>query len=88
LPDDGPGLRRTGDSLEVDSPEVLQIVERAQQSSRIVGDDDGVRLGHRLQPSSEIRRGADDAELLGCSRSQEVADDHDPGGDPDPYAQR
>ena len=87
-PEDGPGSRRTRNSLEFYGPEVLQIVERAQQPSRAVSDDDAVRLGDPLQPRGEIRGVADDAALLGFSPPHEVAHDHGSRRDPDANAQR
>ena len=83
-----PGSRRQGDALEVPGPEVLQLEQIAEQFSRALGDDDRVRFGDRLQPRREVRRVADDTALLRLSRSQKIADDHDPGRDPDPYVQR
>ena len=46
-----------------------------------------VRLGDRLQPRGEVRRLADDAALLRLPRSDEIADHHEPGRDPDPHVQ-
>ena len=83
-----PGPRRPGDALEVLRPEVLKLEQIAEQPARALGDDDHVRFGDRLQPRREIRRLADDAALLRLPRSDEVADDDQPGRDPDPHAQR
>ena len=41
-----------------------------------------------MQARREVRRLADDAALLRLARSNEVADDHQAGGDPDAHAQR
>ena len=41
-----------------------------------------------LQARREVRRLADDAALLRLPRSDEVADDDQPGRDPDPHLQR
>ncbi len=46
-------------------------------------DDDRVRLGQGLQTGGEVRRFADDRLLLRRSFADQIADDHQPGGDPD-----
>ena len=83
-----PGPRRPGDALEVLRPEVLKLEQIAEQPARALGDDDHVRLGDRLQPRREVRRLADDAALLRLARSDQVADDDQPGRDADPHVQR
>ena len=83
-----PGPRRPGDALEVLRPEVLKLEQIAEQPARALGDDDRVRLGDRLQARREVRRLADDAALLRLPRSDQVADDDQPGRDPDPHVQR
>src|SRR6516164_11741270 len=45
-----------GDALHLNGAEFTVLEEIADQSARAGGDDDGVRLGHRLQPGSEVRR--------------------------------
>ena len=82
-----PGPRRPGDALEVLGPEVLQLEQIAEQPARALGDDDHVRFGDRLQARREVRRLADDAALLRLPRSDQVADDDQPGRDPDPHVQ-
>ena len=83
-----PGPRRPGDALEVLRPEVLKLEQIAEQLARALGDDDHVRLGDRLQARREVRGLADDAALLRLPRSDQVADDDQPGRDPDPHVQR
>ncbi len=78
-----PGPRRPGDALEVLWPEVLKLEEIAEKLSRAVGDDDHVRLGDALQACREVRRLADDAALLRVPRSDQVADDNQPGRNAD-----
>jgi hypothetical protein len=48
-----------------------------------VGNDNRVRLGESLQSGCEVRRLADDAALLRLFGADQIADDHEPGGDPD-----
>jgi hypothetical protein len=84
-PQRSPGPRRPGDALEVPGPEVLQLEEIAEQPSRAVGDDDGIRLGQSLQARREVWRLADDRLLLCRTRADQVADHDKPGGDADPH---
>ena len=49
---------------------------------------DHVRIGDRLQARREVRGIADDPALLRLARSDEVADDDQPGRDADPHVQR
>ena len=83
-----PGPHRPGDALEVLGPEVLQLEQIAEQFSRALGDDDGVRLGNALQACREVRRLADDAALLRLTRSDQIADHDQPGGNADAGLQR
>ena len=53
----------------------------------LVGDDDRVRLGQRLQARRQVRRLADDRLLLGGARADEVADHDEPSGDADAHLQ-
>ena len=83
-----PGPHRPGDALEVLRPEVLQLEQIAEKSSRALGDDHHVRLGDPLQARREVRRLADDAALLRLSRSDQVADHNEPGCNADTGLQR
>ena len=83
-----PGPRRTGNALEVLGAQVLEFEEIAEQPARALGDDDHVGFGDHLQPRGKVGRVADDAALLRLSRSEEIADDDQPGRDPDPHMQR
>jgi hypothetical protein len=55
----------------------------ADQPARARGDDDSIRLGQGLQPGGEVRRLTDDRLFLRRSFADQIADDHQPGGDPD-----
>src|SRR5262249_40119415 len=74
-----PGPYRPGDALEIPGPEVLQIEQIAKKPSRALGDDDHIRLGDALQARREVRRFTNDAALLRLPRSDQVADDDQPG---------
>ena len=56
----------------------------SKRPARGCGDDDRVRLGQGLQPGGEVRRLADDRLLLRRTLADQIADDHQPGGDADP----
>ena len=79
-----PHRYRPVDALDLDGTEIAVIEEIADQPSRRGGDHDGIRLGHGLQTRGEVRRLANDRLLLRRSLANQVADDHQPGGDPDP----
>src|SRR5258708_3368643 len=84
IPPSRPARRhRTGDPLDLDSGEITVLEEIADQVARARGDHDCARLGQGLQPSGEVRRFADDRLLLRRSFADQIADDHQPGGDPD-----
>ena len=69
--------------FELDGAEIAVLEEIADQPARARGDDDRVRLGQGLQPGGEVRRFADDRLLLRRAFADQIADDHQPGGDPD-----
>ena len=50
-------------------------------------DDDGIRFRQPLQPGGEIGRLAENRMLLGRAFANDVAGDHQAGGDPDPDPQ-
>ena len=78
-----PGPHRPGDAFDFLGTKVLQLEQIAEKPSRAVGNDDGVRLGQGMQARRKVRRLADDATLLCLPRSDQVADDHQPGRDAD-----
>ena len=78
-----PGRHRRGDALDLDGAEIAVLEEIADQPARARGDDDRVRLGQGLQPGGEVRRFADDRLLLRRAFADQIADDDQPGGDPD-----
>ena len=78
-----PSRHRRGDALDLDGAEIAVLEEIADQPARARGDDDRVRLGQGLQPGGEVRRFADDRLLLRRAFADQIADDHQPSGDPD-----
>ncbi len=78
-----PNLHRPRDALEVLGPKVLQLEEIAEKPSRVIGDDDHVRLGQGLQARRKIRRLADDRLLLCSTRADQITDHDQPGRDAD-----
>ena len=78
-----PGRHRPGDALHLDGAEIAVLEEIADQPARARGDDDRVRLGQGLQPGGEVRRLTDDRLFLRRAFADQIADDHQPGGDPD-----
>ena len=64
-------------------PEVLKLEQIAEELSRAFGNHDAVRLRNALQACRKVRRLADDGLLLRSARSDQVADDHQPGRDAD-----
>ena len=63
--------------------EVLKLEQIAEELPRALSDDDAVRLCNALQARRKVRRLADDRLLLSRTRSDQVADDHQPGRDAD-----
>ncbi len=78
-----PSRHRRGDALHLDGAEIAVLEEIADQPARACGDDDRVRLGQGLQTGGEVRRFADDRLFLRRAFADQIADDHQPGGDPD-----
>ena len=74
---------RTGPAIPLRSfaPRSSKLEQIAEELAGSFGDDHHVRLGDPLQTRREVRRLADDAALLRLSRSDQVADDDQSGGD-------
>ncbi len=69
------------------APEILVVEQPAGQPPRARCDHHRPRLGQRLQPRREVRRLADHRLLLRRALADQIADDDEPGGDPDPHLQ-
>src|SRR6516162_5670854 len=78
---EGPDRRRQ--PFELDLTEALVLEQAADQPPRILGNDDFVRVGERLQPRGKIWRLADDRLLSGGPRSDQIADHREPGSKAD-----
>ena len=76
-----------GDALDLDGAEIAVVEEIANQPARARGNDDRVRFGQGLQTGGEVRRLTDDRLLLRRAFADQIADDHQPGRDPDPRLQ-
>jgi hypothetical protein len=73
-----------GDSSDRYSTEIAIFEEIPDQTARPVADHDGTGLGQGLQPSGEVGGFSDDRSLLCRSFTDQIADDHQSGGDADP----
>ena len=82
------GPHRPGDTLEVLRSEVLKLEQIAEKPARALGYDDCVRLGDALQARRQVRRLTDNAALLRLARSDQVADNNEPGRNADTGLQR
>ena len=76
---------RTGaaDALHLDRTEIAILEQIADQPAGARGDDYRVRLRQGLQPGGEVRRLPDDRLLLRRALPDQIADDDQPGGNPD-----
>jgi len=71
------------DALDLDRAEVAVLEQITDEPARARGDDDRVRLGQVLQPGGEVWRPAHDRLFLRRAFPDQIADDHQPSGDPD-----
>jgi hypothetical protein len=78
-----PSRNRLGDALDLDSAEIAVLEEIADQPAGACGDDDGIRLGQGLQPGGQVGRFTDDRLLLRRTLANQIANDHQPGGNAD-----
>jgi hypothetical protein len=78
-----PCVLRLGKALHRLRPEIRDLESCGDLPARALGNHNGVRLGQRLQPGSEVRR----LPLLRRAGSCQVADHDKPGGDADAHLQ-
>ena len=71
------------DALDLEAAKVAVFEEIADQPTRGQGDDDSVRLSEALQTGGEVGRLANNRLLLRRAFADQIADDHQPGGDAD-----
>ncbi len=71
------------DALDLNGAEIAVLEEIADQTARAPGDHDSIRLGQSLQSGGEVGRFTDDRLFLRGSFANQIADDHQPRGDPD-----
>ena len=62
------------------APRSCKIEQIAEELSRALSDDHRVRLGNALQTCRKVRRLADNRLLLSSTRSDQIADYDQPGG--------
>ena len=83
-----PGRDRPGEAPEGVAAEIPELEQAAQEPPRALGHDHRARLGQPLQPGGEVGRLAGHGLLLRRAPPDEVADDDEAGGDPDPGRER
>src|SRR5258708_36423999 len=71
------------DALERHLAQILIVEAAASQAAHLFAHHDAAWFGDALEPRGEIRRVAHDRLLLRRALSDEVADDHESGGDTD-----
>ncbi|MEZ5905617.1 MAG: hypothetical protein R3C69_11145 [Geminicoccaceae bacterium] len=81
-------LQRLGDALERVPAEILEIEEIAQEPTCRFRHDHLSRCCQGLQPGRHVRRLADYRLFPGRPLADEVANDHETGGDADPNRHR
>ena len=82
-PLDRPGLDRVGETLQLVPAERLQPEPIADEPARSRGDHHEAGLGQSLQSRGQVRRLADHPALLRLALADQVAYDHQAGGDAD-----
>ena len=75
--------------IALDAGELVAAVleEAARQPLRARGNEDGVGFCNRLQAGGKIGSFANNRGVVGDARAQQIANHHDPRGNPDPHAQ-
>ena len=68
--------------------EILDVEQRANLPPRALGSNEHARLGQRLQAGGKVWRLPDNAAFLRRTRTDQIADHDEPGGNADPYLQR
>ena len=77
-----------GKALEPGRPKLAQLEQLAQEPACAIRDHHGAGRGRLLQPRRQVRRLANDRLLAGRTLADEVAHDHQAGGDADPCRER
>ena len=81
------GHHRRAQALELDGAQIHVLEQPAGQPPRARRDHHRARLGQRLQPRREVGRLADHRLFLRGALADQIADDHQSGGDADPHLQ-
>src|SRR5215467_651428 len=88
LPNHAKGRDRRCQSSDLDLAEAVVFEQAADQSPRILRNQNLIRPRERLQPCREVRGVPDHCLLLGSSRADQVADYRNPRRQPDAHLQR
>ena len=81
------GHHRRAQALELDGTEIRVLEQPAGQPPRARRDHHRAGLGQRLQPRRKVRRLADHRLFLRRAPADQIPDDHQAGGDPNPHLQ-
>jgi hypothetical protein len=76
---------RLAESLDRTRAEFAQLKQIAEQPARRGRDDDGAGFGEGLHPRRKVRRLANHLEPARSALCDEIADDDEPGRNPDPH---
>jgi hypothetical protein len=82
-----PSRERHSEALQALRPEIVELEKAPHQPARPLTDHHTARRGQRLQARCQARRLADHRPLLRLGRADQIADHHQPGGNPDPHLQ-
>ena len=78
-----PSGHRHVDALNLDGAKIAVFKQITNQPARTGGDNDRIRLGQALQPGGEVWRFTDDGLLLRRAFADQIANNDQPGGNPD-----
>src|SRR4029077_16799122 len=84
---DSPDRHRGAEASEGRGPESEILEESPDEAAGAAVDDHGVRLGQRLKPRGQIGGLTDHLMLPGRRIPDEIADDHQPGGNANSHSQ-
>src|SRR5262245_47610294 len=86
--EDTPGTHWFGKSFHRGQSELREFEQIAHEAPRPICNDHRAGFSEALQPRCQIRRLSCDAALLRFARANEIADNDQPGGDPNARMER